>query len=180
MLLWGVLFRVLLCSVLLFVLGSACSCLFCKFCISVLLSFLSVCPFNSWEDTHQYSEQWVVAKWTMSWIQAVKISFLCRAAGVCLGDRSCHPRETRSRTGLRKEPVEVVRAPDQDATGGHFPREVSLAHPTGRRPWGRPRTRRKDYISTLVWEHLGISQSELAHVDWGSLLELLLPWFWRF
>ncbi|KAJ8016060.1 hypothetical protein DPEC_G00003220 [Dallia pectoralis] len=45
---------------------------------------------------------------------------------------------------------------------------------------GRPRTRWRDYISTLAWERLGIPQSELANVArerevWGPLLELLPP-----
>ena len=56
--------------------------------------------------------------------------------------------------------------------------EVFLARPTGRRPRGRPRTRWRDYISSLAWEHLGIPQPELADVArerevWGSLLKLL-------
>ena len=45
---------------------------------------------------------------------------------------------------------------------------------------GRPRTRWRDYISTLAWERLGIPQSELVNVArerevWGPLLELLPP-----
>ena len=50
----------------------------------------------------------------------------------------------------------------------------------GRRPRGRPRTRWRDYISTLAWERLGIPPSELVNVArerevWGPLLELLPP-----
>ena len=41
-------------------------------------------------------------------------------------------------------------------------REVFLARTVGRRPRGRPRTRERDYISSLAWECLGIPQSELA------------------
>ena len=57
---------------------------------------------------------------------------------------------------------------------GRLPREVFLARPTGRRPRGRPRTRWRDYISSLAWERL----AELADVAgerevWGSLLKLL-------
>ncbi|KAJ8005185.1 hypothetical protein DPEC_G00144010 [Dallia pectoralis] len=63
---------------------------------------------------------------------------------------------------------------------GRLPREVFQARPAGRRPRGRPRTRWRDYISTLAWERLGIPQSELANVArerevWGPLLELLPP-----
>ncbi|KAJ7991217.1 hypothetical protein DPEC_G00295030 [Dallia pectoralis] len=63
---------------------------------------------------------------------------------------------------------------------GRLPREVFQARPAGRRPRGRPRTRWRDYISTLAWERLGIPQSELANVTrerevWGPLLELLPP-----
>ena len=61
---------------------------------------------------------------------------------------------------------------------GCLPREVFLARPTGRRPRGRPRTRWRDYISSLALDSLGIPQSELANVAtekevWGSLLRLL-------
>ncbi len=40
---------------------------------------------------------------------------------------------------------------DQDASWA-----PSFGGPTGRRPWGRPRTCWRDYISHLVWECLGI------------------------
>ncbi|KAL3049346.1 hypothetical protein OYC64_008749 [Pagothenia borchgrevinki] len=61
---------------------------------------------------------------------------------------------------------------------GPLPREVFQARPAGKRPRGRPRTRWRDYISSLAWERLGIPQSELVDVArerkvWGSLLELL-------
>ncbi|CAL8276249.1 unnamed protein product [Arctogadus glacialis] len=61
---------------------------------------------------------------------------------------------------------------------GRLPWEVFQARPVGRRPRGRPRTRWRDYISTLAWERLGISPSELVNVArerevWGPLLELL-------
>jgi len=44
---------------------------------------------------------------------------------------------------------------------GHLLLEVLQARTTGRRPWGRPRTHCRDYISNLVWEDLGIPQEEL-------------------
>ncbi|TWW62342.1 hypothetical protein D4764_04G0009890 [Takifugu flavidus] len=34
----------------------------------------------------------------------------------------------------------------------------------GRRPPGRPRTRWRDYVSRLAWEHLGIPPDELEEV----------------
>ncbi|KAL6457828.1 hypothetical protein MHYP_G00330580 [Metynnis hypsauchen] len=34
---------------------------------------------------------------------------------------------------------------------GRLPREVFQTCPTGRRPWGRPRTRWRDYIARLSW-----------------------------
>ncbi|KAF7641622.1 hypothetical protein LDENG_00275920 [Lucifuga dentata] len=46
-------------------------------------------------------------------------------------------------------------------TPGRLPREVFQACPTGKRPWGRPRTRWRDYISQLAWERLGVPQEEL-------------------
>ena len=57
----------------------------------------------------------------------------------------------------------MVRASDEDATVG-IPRRVFLARPTGRRPRSRPRTRWRDYISSLAWEGLGIPLSELVDV----------------
>ncbi|TWW64289.1 hypothetical protein D4764_03G0012970 [Takifugu flavidus] len=49
-----------------------------------------------------------------------------------------------------------------------------------RRPPGRPRTHWRDYVSRLVWEHLGIPSDELEEVAgerevWASLLRLLPP-----
>ncbi len=59
-----------------------------------------------------------------------------------------------------------------------FPMEVFQACPAGRRPWGRPRSRWRDYISALAWEHLRILQSELVDVSRerevrGPLMKLL-------
>jgi len=60
------------------------------------------------------------------------------------------------------------------------PLEVFRAHPTWRRPRGRPRTHWRDYISRLAWERLGISQEEVESVAvekeaWGALLSQLPP-----
>ncbi|KAI3360350.1 hypothetical protein L3Q82_014667, partial [Scortum barcoo] len=43
--------------------------------------------------------------------------------------------------------------------------EVFQACPTGRRPRGRPRTRWRDYVSRLAWEHLGVPPEELEEVS---------------
>ena len=59
---------------------------------------------------------------------------------------------------------------------GCLPRVVFQARPAGKSPRERPRTRWRDYISTLAWEQLRVSQSELVNVArevWGPLLELL-------
>lgn len=50
--------------------------------------------------------------------------------------------------------------------------------PSGRRSRGRPRTRWRDYISGLAWEHLRIALEELVDVAeeshvWASWLKLL-------
>ena len=42
--------------------------------------------------------------------------------------------------------------------------EVFRVCPTERRPKGSPRTRWKNYISLLTWEHLGIPKGELENV----------------
>ncbi|KAI3358475.1 hypothetical protein L3Q82_014705, partial [Scortum barcoo] len=46
----------------------------------------------------------------------------------------------------------------------HLPLEVFQVHPTGKRPWGRPKTRWRDYKSHLPWECLGIPPKELERV----------------
>lgn len=70
-------------------------------------------------------------------------------------------RERRGRSQSRvagpphqEEPVQVVCADGQDACWTPSRGEVFWACPTGRRPWDRPRTRWRGYISWLVWEHL--------------------------
>lgn len=44
---------------------------------------------------------------------------------------------------------------------GHFPLDVFQACPSRRRPQDNPRTCWRDKISSLTWEHLGISKEEL-------------------
>ena len=59
-----------------------------------------------------------------------------------------------------------------------LPGEVFRARPTGRRPRGRPRTRWRDYVSQLAWEHIRTPRKELDKVAgerevWAILLRLL-------
>lgn len=43
----------------------------------------------------------------------------------------------------------------------HLPVLVFRAHPSGRRPWGRLRSRWRDYISRLAWKCPGVPQDVL-------------------
>ncbi|XP_056896310.1 transmembrane protein 269 isoform X2 [Takifugu flavidus] len=106
-------------------------------------------------------ELWVMTERTRSRVQAAEMSFLRRVAGLSLRDRV---RSSAIREELGVEPLllrversqmgwlgHLVRMPP-----GRLPGEVFRACPSGRRPPGRPRTRWRDYVSRLVWEHLGI------------------------
>ena len=128
-------------------------------------------------------ERWVMTKRTRSQVQAAEMGFLRRVAGVSLRDSL---RSSAIWEGLGVELLLLCVERSQLRWSRHLmsmppgrqPREVFLACPTGRRPRGRPRTRWRDYISSLAWELLGIPQSELAseareREDLGSLLKLL-------
>uniref|UniRef100_A0A8C5CRJ5 Reverse transcriptase domain-containing protein n=1 Tax=Gadus morhua TaxID=8049 RepID=A0A8C5CRJ5_GADMO len=130
-------------------------------------------------------EGWVMTERTRSRVQAAEMSFLRRVAGVSLRDRV---RSSAIREELGLEPLLLYLERSQLRWFGHLvrmptgrlPWEVFQARPVGRRPRGRPRTRWRDYISTLAWERLGIPPSELVNVArerevWGPLLELLPP-----
>ncbi|KAK0137435.1 putative uncharacterized transposon-derived protein F52C9.6 [Merluccius polli] len=130
-------------------------------------------------------ELWVVTERTRSRVQAAEMSFLRRVAGLSLRDRV---RSSVIREELGVDPLllrversqmrwlgHLVRMPP-----GRLPGEVFRARPTGRRPWGKPRTRWRDYVSRLAWERLGIPQEELDEVAgerevWVSMLGLLPP-----
>ena len=61
-----------------------------------------------------------------------------------------------------------------------LPKQALHAKANGRRPVGRPRSRRTDYIEDLGWNHLGLRPSEMMevmedHVVWRLNLELLPP-----
>ncbi|KAK0143304.1 hypothetical protein N1851_018556 [Merluccius polli] len=106
---------------------------------------------------------------TRSRVQAAKMSFLRRVAGFSLRDRV---RSSVIREELGLEPLLLCLERSQLRWFGHLvrmptgrlPWEVFQARPVGRRPRGRPRTRWRDYISTLAWERLGIPPSELVNV----------------
>jgi len=110
---------------------------------------------------------WVVTERTRLLIQAAEMVFLHRVAGLSLRDRV---RSSDIRREIGEEPLllclsqlrwfgHLIRMPP-----GCLPLEVFRACPTGRRPRGRPRTRWRDYISHLAWEHLGILQEKLESV----------------
>ncbi|KAK3539668.1 hypothetical protein QTP70_011124 [Hemibagrus guttatus] len=114
-------------------------------------------------------ELWVMTERVRSRIQAAEMSFLCRVAGRSLRDRV---RSSVTREELRVEPLllhiergqlrwlgHLFRMPP-----GHLPGEVFRACPTGKRPRGRPRTRWRDYVFRLAWEHLGVPPEELEEV----------------
>ncbi|TWW60988.1 hypothetical protein D4764_05G0010780 [Takifugu flavidus] len=88
------------------------------------------------------------------------MSFLRRVAGLSIRDRV---RSSAIREELGVEPLLLSAERNQI-----------------RRPLGRPRTRWRDYVSQLVWEHLGISPDVLEELArerevWVSLLRLLPP-----
>ncbi|CAM4608815.1 unnamed protein product [Leuciscus chuanchicus] len=130
-------------------------------------------------------ELWVITERTRSRIQAAEISFLRRVAGRSLRDRV---RSSVTREELRVEPLLLHIEKGQLRWLGHLfrmppgrlPGKVFRAHPTGRRPRGRTRTRWRDYVSRLDWESLGVPPEELEEVSrerevWASLLRLLPP-----
>ncbi|KAK3527289.1 hypothetical protein QTP86_018597 [Hemibagrus guttatus] len=115
-------------------------------------------------------ELWVMTERVRSRIQAAEMSFLRRVAGRSLRDRV---RSSVTREGLGVEPLllhiergqlrwlgHLFRMPP-----GHLPGEVFRACPTGKRPWGRPRTCWRDYVSRLAWERLGVPPEELVEVS---------------
>ncbi|XP_061740413.1 uncharacterized protein LOC133541215 [Nerophis ophidion] len=130
-------------------------------------------------------ELWVMTERIRSRVQAAKISFLRRVAGLSLRDRV---RSSAIREGLTVKPLLLHIERSQMRWFGHLvrmpperlPREVFRARPTGRMPWGRPRTRWEDYVSRLAWERLGTPRGELDEVAgerevWVSLLRLFPP-----
>ncbi|KAK0145331.1 putative uncharacterized transposon-derived protein F52C9.6 [Merluccius polli] len=130
-------------------------------------------------------ELWVVTERTRSQVQAAEMSFLRRVTGLSLRDR-VRSSVIREELGVDPPLLRVERSQMRwlghlfRMPPGRLPGEVFRAGSTGRRPRGRPRTRWRDYVSRLAWEHLGIPQEELDEVAgerevWASLLRLLPP-----
>ncbi len=118
-------------------------------------------------------------------VQSAEMSFLRRVAGRSLRDKM---RSSVTREEFRVEPLLLDIERSQLRWLGHLfwvppwclP-GAFRARPTRRRPWGRPRTRWRDYVSRLDWERLGIPPEEQEEVSrerevWASLLRLLPLW----
>ena len=107
---------------------------------------------------------------TRLWVQAVRSSAIREELGV---EQLLLPAKRSQMRQFRP----LVRMPPR-----RLPGEVFRAHPSGRRPPGRPRTHWKDYVSELAWVHFGIRPEELDKVAgerevWASLITLLTrPW----
>ncbi|KAK3528527.1 hypothetical protein QTP70_001730 [Hemibagrus guttatus] len=115
-------------------------------------------------------ELWVMTERVRSRIQAAEMSFLRRVAGHSLRDRV---RSSVTREELGVEPLLLHIERGQLRWLGHLfrmppgrlPGEVFRACPTGKRPWGRPRTRWRDYVFRLAWERLRVPPEELEEVS---------------
>ncbi|KAK3550660.1 hypothetical protein QTP70_002363 [Hemibagrus guttatus] len=113
-------------------------------------------------------ELWVMTESLRSRIQVAEMSFLRRVAGRSLRDR-VRSSVTREELGVEplllhiKGAVEVARASVSDAS-----RTSPWGCPTGKRPRGRPRTRWRDYVSRLAWEHLGGPSGRAGGSVWGE------------
>ena len=113
-------------------------------------------------NPHLWSQIWVLTQRMRSWTQAAEMSLLQRGAGLSLRDRG------RSSTMRGEELHHPDGAGNKAAAPPHRKDSAKVVHlvrmPPGRRPRVRTRTRWRDYISHLVWEHLGIPQEELESV----------------
>ncbi|KAK3534617.1 hypothetical protein QTP86_016770, partial [Hemibagrus guttatus] len=114
-------------------------------------------------------ELWVMTERVRSRIQAAEMSFLRRVAGRSLRDR-VRSSVTREELGVERLVLHIKRRQLRwlehlfRMPPGRLPGEVFRACPTGKRPRGRPRTRRRGYVSRLAWERLGIPPEELEEV----------------
>ncbi|KAK3555547.1 hypothetical protein QTP86_021786, partial [Hemibagrus guttatus] len=110
-------------------------------------------------------ELWVMTKGVRSQIQAAEMSFLRRVAGRSLRDR-VRSSVTWEELGVEPLLLHIERGQLRWLRHlfwmplGRLPREVFRACPTEKRPWGRPRTRWRDYVSRLAWERLGVPPEE--------------------
>ena len=118
-----------------------------------------------------------------SQVQASEMRFLQRIEGVTLFNKV---RSFEIRKSLNIKPLLLRIERSQLRWFGHvsrmpqesLPKQALLAKANGRRPVGRPRTRRIDYIEDLGWNRLGLRPSEMMEVMedrevWRLNLELL-------
>ena len=130
-------------------------------------------------------ELWVVTERMRSRVQAAEMRYLRRVAGLTLRDGV---RSSAIREDLEVESLLLRVERSQLRWFGHLirmspgrlPVELFRARPIGRRPRGRPRTRWRDYISSLAEERLGIPPAELESVAedrevWSGQLDVLPP-----
>ncbi len=114
-------------------------------------------------------ERWVMTERMRSQIQPTEMGFLRRVAGVSF---RCKVRSSVFCEELGVEPLLPCTEWSQLRWFGHLvrmppvclPKEVFQTCSAGKRPQSRPRSRWRDYISALAWEHLRIPSSELVDV----------------
>ncbi|KAL0194436.1 hypothetical protein M9458_012732, partial [Cirrhinus mrigala] len=107
-------------------------------------------------------ELWVMTERIRSRIQAAEMSFLRRVAGRSLRDRV---RSSVTREELGVDPLLLHIERGQLRWLGHLFRMPPGCLPGEVKPRGRPRTRWRDYVSRLAWEHLGVPPEELEEVS---------------
>ncbi|KAK3550483.1 hypothetical protein QTP86_030724 [Hemibagrus guttatus] len=116
-------------------------------------------------------ELWVMTERVRSRIQAAEMSFLRRVAGCSLRDKRVRSSVTREELGVEPLLLHIERGQLRwlghlfRMPPGRLPGEVFRACPTGKRPRGRPRTRRRDHVFRLAWERLGVPPEELEEVS---------------
>ena len=128
-------------------------------------------------------ESWVVTERVRSQVQASEMRFLRRIEGVTLFNKV---RSSEIRKSLNIEPLLLQIERFQLKWFGHvrrmpqerLPKQALLAKANGRKPVGRPRTRRIDYIGIL--DGIALDPSETMEVMedcevWRLNLELLPP-----
>ncbi len=105
-------------------------------------------------------KEWVTTKRKRLWIKAAEMDFLRRVAGVSVISEGLEVELLLlciERSQLRWFGHLVWMPPS------HLPREVFQAHPAGRRPQGRPRSRWNDCISALAWYYAQCRWPDTQH-----------------
>lgn len=114
-------------------------------------------------------EPWVVMERMRLRIHTGEMSYLHWESGLFLRDRV---RSLVIWEGPGLEPLLLCVERSQMRWLGHLgrmlpgrlPAEVFRAHPTGRRPRGKPRTHWRDCVSRLAWDHPWVALEELDAV----------------